>query len=194
MPDRGRTYGSRSRDLIPGATTTARPNPTDASAGHYWLMRRDLALPIPATYWPSAVIPRAFTLEHAAEVHRLLTLGYSSSEGCVPDYHTWLTALERNPESDLSRCFLAMLDNTVAGVIVCWTSAFIKDLVVHPEHQNKGIGFALLNHLFTHLASPLNPNGEASVDLHVMESNQRARHLYEKSALSYVRRFPVPTS
>lgn len=45
-----------------------------------------------------------------------------------------------------------MLDETVVGVIVCWTSAFIKDLVVHPDVRHSGIGFALLNHLFAHLS------------------------------------------
>ncbi|RMU40988.1 GNAT family acetyltransferase [Pseudomonas syringae pv. primulae] len=33
---------------------------------------------------------------------------------------------------------------------------------------------------------------EAAVDLHVMENNFTARRLYEKSAMSYVKRFNAP--
>lgn len=81
-----------------------------------------------------------------------------------------------------------MLDETVVGVIVCWTSAFIKDLVVHPDVRHSGIGFALLNHLFAHLSKC----GETAVDLHVMENNLKARRLYEKSGMSYLKRFDIP--
>ncbi|KPX51811.1 Acetyltransferase [Pseudomonas amygdali pv. hibisci] len=188
MPDRGRTYGGRPRALIPERAPTQRPNLTDASAGHYWLMRRTLALPVPSAVWPPRVLPRPFTLEQAPEVHRLLTLGHASATGSVPDYPHWRAAFEQDPEFDTSRCFLAMLDETVVGVIVCWTSAFIKDLVVHPDVRHSGIGFALLNHLFAHLSKC----GEAAVDLHVMENNLKARRLYEKSGMSYLKRFDIP--
>ncbi|KPW35372.1 Acetyltransferase [Pseudomonas coronafaciens pv. atropurpurea] len=193
MPDRGRANGSRSRALIPEAAAETRTDMTDASADHYWLMRRDLCLPIPSAPWPSGVLPSALTLERAPETHSLLASGYRTGQGSVPDYHTWRSAFERDPEFDLSRCFLAISEDTVAGVIICWTSAFVRDLVVHPELRNNGIGSALLNHLFAHLAAPSNTRGEAAVDLHVTENNHVARRLYEKSGMSYVRRFPLPT-
>lgn len=190
MPDRGRTYGGRPRALIPERTAIQRPNPTDASAAHYWLMRRDLAAPVPPPAWPPGIQPHPFTLERAPEVHHLLTLGYGSAAGCVADYPDWLAAFEHDPECDPSLCFLAMRDDTVVGVIVCWTSAFIRDLVVHPDVRHSGIGHALLNHLFNHLHT----RNEAAVDLHVMENNLTARRLYEKSAMAYLRRFNIPAA
>ncbi|MDU8498058.1 GNAT family N-acetyltransferase [Pseudomonas syringae] len=153
-------------------------------------MRRTLALPVPAAIWPPRVLPRPFTLEQAPEVHRLLTLAYGNAAGSVPDYPDWRAAFEQDPEFDTSRCFLAILDETVVGVIVCWTSGFIKDLVVHPDVRRRGIGSALLNHLFAHLSAC----DEAAVDLHVMENNLTARRLYEKSGMSYLKRIEIPAA
>ncbi|NAT16570.1 GNAT family N-acetyltransferase, partial [Pseudomonas syringae pv. actinidifoliorum] len=116
-------------------------------------------------------------------------LGYCDGAGSVPDYPTWLSAFERDPEFDLSLCFLALRDDAVVGVITCWTSAFIKDLVVHPDARAAGIGFALLNHLFSQLPGPVTPTKRSSGHLHVMENNLTARRLYEKSAMSYIKRF-----
>ncbi|BBI46408.1 hypothetical protein BV360_03006 [Pseudomonas syringae pv. actinidiae] len=195
MPDRGRAHGSRSRALTLEHIlehTHQRPNPGDASAEHYWLMRRSLAEPLPAVQWPAGVSPHPLTLDRAAEAHALLTLGYCDGAGSVPDYPTWLSAFERDPEFDLSLCFLALRDDAVVGVITCWTSAFIKDLVVHPDARAAGIGFALLNHLFSQLLGPVTRPREAAVDLHVMENNLTARRLYEKSAMSYIKRFNAP--
>ncbi|KPZ10140.1 GNAT family acetyltransferase [Pseudomonas syringae pv. viburni] len=195
MPDRGRAHGSRPRALILEHIlehTHQRPNPGDASAEHYWLMRRSLAEPLPAVQWPAGVSPHPLSLDRAAEAHDLLMLGYCDGAGSVPDYPTWLSAFERDPEFDLSLCFLALRDDAVVGVITCWTSAFIKDLVVHPDARAAGIGFALLNHLFSQLRVPVTRPREAAVDLHVMENNFTARRLYEKSAMSYVKRFNAP--
>ncbi|MFH7391392.1 hypothetical protein [Pseudomonas syringae group genomosp. 7] len=44
---------------------------------------------------------------------------------------------------------MATLDETVLGVIVCWTSAFIKDQVVNTDVRNTGIRSALINHKFS---------------------------------------------
>ncbi|MDU8621611.1 GNAT family N-acetyltransferase [Pseudomonas syringae] len=153
-------------------------------------MRRDLAVPVSFAAWPHGIQPHPFTIDRAPEVHRLLTVGYGSAAGCVADYPDWLAAFEHDPECDPSRCFLAMRDATVVGVIVCWTSAFIRDLVVHPGVRHSGIGHALLNHLFVHLRT----RNEASVDLHVMENNLAARCLYEKSAMAYLKRFDIPAA
>ncbi|KPC16200.1 Acetyltransferase [Pseudomonas syringae pv. maculicola] len=191
MPDRGRAHGSRSRALTL-EHTHQRPDPGDASAEHYWLMRRSLAEPLPAVQWPAGVSQHPLTLDRAAEAHYLLIQGYCDGAGSVPDYPAWLSAFERDPEFDLSLCFLALRDDAVVGVITCWTSAFIKDLVVHPDARAGGIGFALLNHLFSQLRGPVTRPREAAVDLHVMENNLTARWLYEKSVMSYVKRFNAP--
>ncbi|KTB84869.1 GNAT family N-acetyltransferase [Pseudomonas syringae] len=153
-------------------------------------MRRNLAGSLPQIQWPSDVIVMPFNLDRAPDVHRLLTSGYLGGAGSVPDYRAWLAAFECDAEFDLSRCFVAQLDGAVIGVIICWTSAFIKDLVVHHDARNRGTGFALLHHLFAHLTQ----RNESAVDLYVMENNLAARRLYEKAGMSYIKRIAIPTS
>ncbi|QHF05725.1 GNAT family N-acetyltransferase [Pseudomonas asturiensis] len=150
-------------------------------------MRRDLARPICAAPWPAGTAPAVLTSDLSLQAHHLLSHNPMPGEGPLASYAVWLNAFERDPEFDRSRCFLAMNRERVVGVITCWTSAFIKDLVVHPDYRNRGIGAALLTHLFVHLIQ----SGEAVADLKVMENNRVARRLYEKSDMSYVARLAV---
>ncbi|MFJ4141402.1 GNAT family N-acetyltransferase [Pseudomonas sp. NPDC089734] len=143
-----------------------------------------------ATHVPSSVQLLPFTLEQAPDIHNLLALGYRDGSGSVPDYPVWLQAFERDPEFDTERCFVARDEWGTVGIITCWTSAFIKDLVIHPRARRQGIATALLTHLF----DCLHRRGEGQVDLSVMENNLSARRLYEKSGMSYVRRSPIDLS
>jgi ribosomal protein S18 acetylase RimI-like enzyme len=72
----------------------------------------------------------------------------------------------------------------VVAVAQCWTSAFIRNLVVHPRAQRRGLGIALLDRAFEAFAD----RREGHVDLKVMESNRTARHLYERAGMDYVQR------
>ncbi len=150
-------------------------------------MRRDLRTPLCVAPWPADTVPALLTPDLSLQAHQLLSQNPMPGEGPLASHASWLDAFERDPELDRSRCFLAMNRERVVGVITCWTSAFIKDLVVHPDHRNRGIGAALLNHLFVHLIQC----GEAVADLKVMENNRVARRLYEKSGMSYVARLAV---
>lgn len=67
---------------------------------------------------------------------------------------------------------------------LAWTSAYLKDLVVHPRLQGRGLGGALLNQVF----SAFQQRGEACVDLKVMEHNHPARQLYAKFGMQLIRR------
>jgi ribosomal protein S18 acetylase RimI-like enzyme len=57
----------------------------------------------------------------------------------------------------------------------CWTSAYIKNLVVHPRAQRLGLGRALLLNAF----KVFQQRREGFVDLKVLEDNLRAQRLYE---------------
>lgn len=186
MPDRGRPHGRGSGHLIHRPPATA-PDPDDASPDHCWLMRRDLTAALPLAPWPPGVTCVSLTPRHSLQAHSLLTQSHLLEDGQWLHHPDWLDAFEHNPEFDRSRCFVAIDSDRVVGVITCWTSAFIKDLAVYPDYRNRGIGAALLHHLFVHLKRC----GEAAVDLKVMENNQVARRLYEKSDLSYVARLAV---
>ena len=176
MLDRSRTYGRSPRDL--------RPSPYDASTGHYWLMRRDLGLPRRAVVWPHSLHEVEFTTENAFAVHQLFMLGTGHGGGRVGDFTTWLNAFESDPEFDRQLCTVIADPLGVVAVAQCWTSAFIRNLVVHPRAQRRGVGLALLDRVFEAFAE----RREGHVDLKVMECNLTARHLYERAGMQYVQR------
>ncbi|OCR22855.1 hypothetical protein AFK24_22335 [Pseudomonas syringae] len=132
----------------------------------------------------SQQVRQGFAPEDAMQIHQLLILGYQNGGGSVTDYPTWLRTLHTDPEFDPSLCFSAWDESGLVGVMQCWTSAFIKDLVVHPRARRQGIALALLNHGF----HTFGLRGEGWVDLKVMENNFDARRLYEKAGMRYVQR------
>ncbi|HEY6899900.1 MAG TPA: N-acetyltransferase, partial [Puia sp.] len=73
-------------------------------------------------------------------------------------------------------CFLAWDPHGLVGVAQCWTSAFIKDLVVHPRRRKEGLAEALLLHAF----SVFKQKGATAVDLKVEATNAPAIGLYKK--------------
>jgi ribosomal protein S18 acetylase RimI-like enzyme len=126
----------------------------------------------------------SFCSENAAPVHELLTLGTDLGAGRVGDFTTWLKGFENDPEFDPTLCFIVQDPLGVAAVAQCWTSAFIRNLVVHPRLQRQGVGRVLLEHVFEAFAA----RHEGHVDLKVMENNLTARRLYERAEMYYVQR------
>jgi ribosomal protein S18 acetylase RimI-like enzyme len=78
------------------------------------------------------------------------------------------------------------------GAVLCWTSAFAKDLVVHESWRRRGLGEALLLHAFNALAT----RGATAVELKVEAANRSAVRLYERLGMQVVARlhrtWPVP--
>jgi ribosomal protein S18 acetylase RimI-like enzyme len=176
MLDRSRPHGRSSGHL--------RPTAGDASTAHYWLMRRDLGPTLDDPGWPAAVRLVEFTAQNAPLVHQLLVLGREHGGGRVADYPAWLDAFETDPECDRALCFVVEDAQGVAAVAQCWTSAFIRNLVVHPRARNQGLGLTLLDQVF----KAFRQRGEGHVDLKVMESNLGARRLYERAGMQYIQR------
>ena len=176
MLDRSRPHGRSSGNLRPAAG--------DASPAHYWLMRRELGPAVDDPGWPAAVRPVAFTAQNASAVHQLLMLGREHGGGWVADFHAWLDAFETDPEFDPALCFVLKDAQGVVAVAQCWTSAFIRNLVVHPRAHRQGLGLALLHHAF----AAFRQRGEGHVDLKVMESNLGACRLYERAGMQYIQR------
>lgn len=176
MLDRSRPHGRSSGNL--------RPTAGDASTVHYWLMRRDLGPALNDPGWPATVRAVEFTAQNASAVHQLLMLGREYGGGRVADCATWLEAFETDPEFDRALCFVLEDAQGVVAVAQCWTSAFIRNLVVHPRAHRQGLGLALLNQAF----AAFRQRGEGHVDLKVMESNLGARRLYERAGMQYIQR------
>jgi ribosomal protein S18 acetylase RimI-like enzyme len=151
------------------------------------LLRKELLQPLAPVQWPAGVALVEFHFTLLEPIHALLTLGYQEGGGEVPALDDWRTALNNDAEFDPALC-LVLEDNLgLVAVAQGWTSAFIKDLVVHPRVRRRGIGQALLQHCF-HL---YRQRGEAHVDLKVLESNLDARRLYERAGMHWVARYTL---
>ncbi|WP_283181593.1 MULTISPECIES: GNAT family N-acetyltransferase [unclassified Pseudomonas] len=151
-------------------------------------MRRNLADVVPAITWPQGIVLSDYRPVLAEAVHRLMELGYQQGGGRVPALDVWQQRFETDPEYDPSLCFIALDTEGIVGVCQCWTSAYIKNLVVHPRAQGQGLGRALLLHAF----KIFQQRHEGFVDLKVLEDNLRAQRLYENAGMRVIRREPVP--
>lgn len=75
----------------------------------------------------------------------------------------------------------------MAGATLCWTSGFVKDLVVRESWRGRGLGEALMRDalkVFTH-------RGARSVQLKVHGDNNGAVRLYERIGMRVVERLPA---
>ena len=153
-----------------------------------WLMRRDLTEVVPAIDWPTGIQVTHYRPQLAAAVYHLMELGYQDGGGRVPALDVWQQRFESDPEYDPTLCFVALDAEGVAAVCQCWTSAYIKDLVVHPRARRQGLGRGLLLHAF----NVFRQRREGFVDLKVLEDNLQARQLYESVGMHAVRREEVP--
>lgn len=151
-------------------------------------MRRNLADALPAPVWPASIVISAYRPALAEAVHALMERSYQDGGGRVPSREVWQQRFETDPEYDPALCFIAVDNHVIVGVCQCWTSAYIKNLVVHPRARGEGLGRALLLHAF----NVFQQRREGFVDLKVKEDNLRARQLYESAGMYAVRRELVP--
>jgi ribosomal protein S18 acetylase RimI-like enzyme len=139
-------------------------------------MRRALDRPIAAAIWPAGVAPSGFAPAQASAVHALLAIGYADGGGTVGAFDSWWPALRTDPEFDPALIFIARAGADIVGVAQCWTSAFVKDLVVHPKWRGCGIGEALLLRAFAEFRD----RSAGAVDLNVLSGNAGACRLYHR--------------
>lgn len=143
----------------------------------FLLMKRDLAVAIPAPAWPDGVRSVPFDVADVRSIHALLQRAYANGFGSVaPDWLDWWEGLRADGEFDPSLCFVARADEEIVGFCLCWTSSFVKDLVVAPEWQGRNIGAALLSTAMM----ALRERGAAEVRLKVVSENAAARRLYRR--------------
>jgi ribosomal protein S18 acetylase RimI-like enzyme len=149
----------------------------------YVLMRRDLRETIMEPVWPEGLSLTAFSQDRAAEAHALLQLAYADGGGSVPPFGEWWPRLSADSEYDSDLCFLVCdSGGSAAGFAQCWTTPFIKDFVVHPRHRRRGVGRALLSHIFRAFQG----RGAGSVDLKVHTGNLAAVPLYQSLGMERI--------
>lgn len=131
-------------------------------------LRRDLVDAIAPPTFPAGYCVRTFVVADATAVHRLLEVGYAQGGGQVGSFAEWWPSLRADDEFAADLCFLAENERQeIVGVAQCWTSAFIKDLVVHPLARRQGIATALLWRVFCEFRH----RGAQHVDLKVQVNN-----------------------
>ena len=82
-------------------------------------------------------------------------------------------------QNEASRCWVAVADGRVVGMIVNWLlvdEAHVATLAVHPEYRRRGIARDLLAHSLRSMVG----EGAVSSFLEVRESNVAARAMYRK--------------
>lgn len=147
-------------------------------------LRRDLMEPVAPPTWPGGYRVRTFVANDAPAVHVLLEIGYAQGGGHVGSFDEWWQGLRDDAEFAPDLCFLALDERQdMVGVAQCWTSAFIKDLVVHPLARRRGIATALLMEVFWQFRR----RGANHVDLKVqMDNPTGAVRLYKRLGMREV--------
>jgi ribosomal protein S18 acetylase RimI-like enzyme len=151
-------------------------------------MRRTLENDPPTPAWPNGIGVRSFRPEDAPAVHALLEHAYRGGGGSVDPFETWLPAMTSDAEFDPELWFLAEAEGgSLAGAALCWTSAFLKDLVVHESWRGRGLGAALVYHVL----GEFRRREAAAVELKVESDNPSgAQRLYERLGFEVVERLP----
>lgn len=148
-----------------------------ANTGEAIRMRRDLKAPLNQPDWPKAIAVRTLEAGDTVSIHALLNLGVADYGGETTSFDDWWASLSSNPEFDPALCFVAVDERQkILGVAQCWTSAYLKDLAVHPEARRRGVGENLLWHVF----QVFRQRGASHVDLKVVVNNVVARRLYDR--------------
>jgi ribosomal protein S18 acetylase RimI-like enzyme len=151
-------------------------------------MRIDLRSEIPPPSWPDGSSVRGFHGSDGPRLHALLEHGYRNGGGDVAPYDAWLPALTGDGEFDPALCFLVEVGDDLAGAAICWTSGFVKDIVVHETWRRHGLAEALLRLAF----GTFEQRGIESADLKVHADNAAAIRLYERVGLRVVERITEP--
>ena len=145
-------------------------------------MRVELVDPLAPPAWPVGVRVRTYAPTDARPLHGLLVHAYRHGGGEVAPFAAWLPRMTGDDEFDARLWFLAESETGLAGAALCWTSSFVKDLVVHESWRRRGLGEALLRHAF----GELRRRGAGRVDLKVDARNDAARRLYERVGMGVV--------
>jgi ribosomal protein S18 acetylase RimI-like enzyme len=134
--------------------------------------------------WPAGVDVRSFTLADAEPLHSLLAHAYRHGGGTVSDLATWTAQMTTDEEYDPTLWTLAQRQGLLIGAVLCWTSGFVKDVVVHEAWRGHGLGEALLRHALSTFAA----RGVHAVELKVHAANSPAIRLYKRVGMRIVER------
>ena len=141
-------------------------------------LRKDLDRPVSPPEWPPGFFWRTLRTDDARAIHEVMDRAYTDGRG-VPDFDHWWARFSGDPEFDASLCFLVFHEEKLVAVALCWTSAFLKDIAVHPDARRMGLGGNLLKQLFR----TFRERHAKAVDLKVEAGNAGAIAFYERAGM-----------
>ena len=145
----------------------------------YLRLRKDLRERPAPPHWPEGITPALLDENNAKAAHGLLADAFMD----FPPRERWYPALLADSEYAPELCVVAVSKSgEVAGYVQCWTSDFVKDLVVAPAYRGSGIGEALIRHVFATFVR----RGTTAVDLKVEIDALPARRLYSRLGMVVV--------
>ena len=107
-----------------------------------------------------------------------------------PDYEPrpfeyWKSLMFDDPSFEPQSWFVVEApDGSLAAAALNWKEGFVKDLVVHPDYRRRGLGAALLRHVFRHFQG----RGLDRVTLKTDSPNtSQAWRLYERLGMQTIR-------
>lgn len=136
-----------------------------------------LVRPLPEPVWPDGVALRPLSADDAEAIHGLLMLSYANGFGEVPPLDEWWRFVTTDDEFDPDLALVAATTDRIVGFALVWNSAFVKDLVVHPDWRRRGLATALL----AETARRLEARGFPSVALKVSAGNYGAQQVYARA-------------
>ncbi|NMA96794.1 MAG: GNAT family N-acetyltransferase [Phyllobacteriaceae bacterium] len=142
-------------------------------------LRKHLDQTITAPPLPPGVVRLPVWQAKPAALHKLLERAYASGGGSVPGFAEWFFPLVEDEEFDPALLIVLASGEEPVGLVQCWTSGFIKDIVVAPEARDKGLGAWLLHAAFAELQQ----RGRAHVDLKVEAGNIHAQRFYRRHGM-----------
>ncbi|KFL29049.1 hypothetical protein JP75_23990 [Devosia riboflavina] len=147
--------------------------------GDHIRLRKLLDAPIQLPTLPAGVAITPLWQAKPMALHALLRAAYVSGGGSVPDFDAWWWPLVEDEEFDPALVIIASAGIEPIGLIQCWTSSFVKDLVVAPNWRNRGLGAYLLNAAF----SEFHRRGAPHIDLKVELSNPAGQRFYHRHGM-----------
>lgn len=158
-------------------TYLPQPPPDSRPTREIWPLRRYLDQPPPEPKLPAGLRLTRWQAPASRQIHELLVLAYRAGGGSVDPYDDWVEWFTSDPEFDADSCFLAWRAETLLGVALCWSSAFVKDLCVSPLYRRCGLGSSLLTVVLCHF----HDRGAPFVELRSHSDNPSgANELYRK--------------
>lgn len=145
-----------------------------------WLrLRKHLDLPFPLWPLPTGVSRLPLWQASPLALHTLLRETYAHGGGSVPAFEHWFFPLVEDAEFDPALLIILSVQGQPVGLAQCWTSGFIKDLVVAPSMQGRGLGSCLLHAAFHQFRE----RGQSHVDLKVETTNLGAQRFYRRHGM-----------